>query len=451
LKKLVLISFAGLLLLFSGCQKELRNEACEDGIGSPVSFCGQADQYENLIGKRNLDFIRVNCLVGPDGASVDNAADGTYYCSGTYKLSSLESAVISLGWEGEATVTDVEMTTVDKGEGFFYVKVTKLSGGQGNLCLKLGNAAMTVLINAGCDEVKMPTGLAARFDESRKLVAVSWEDNSWNEISFELERSTNEKMGFKLIVTLPADSSSYIDSDVLVGKEYFYRVRVNAHGGPSEFSLPAEVSTFKETLMDFDGNVYKACKIGDQIWMASNLRTTHYADGTQIPDGTGRGMLVDRDTLSYWFVYNDDAANKECYGLLYTWNAMMKDACPTNNTPSGVQGACPNGWHIPSNAEWDILAATLGGMSVAGGKLKEEGIGHWTPVNNGACDEIGFRALPGGTRFNDGRFGLKGSSALFWTAGAQWSFNIDYFCAEAKRTSASARTAGLSVRCVKNQ
>ncbi len=450
MKKSLLIAFAAFLLIFSGCSKETGPEACEDGVGFPVEFCGQTCQYNNLTGG-SPDYIQVNCLVGPHGATIDNVLDGTYYCSGTYKLSNSQNAVVSLTWEGSPVLTENATETVTKGEGTFFVKVTKASGGEGKLILKLGDLASAVLYNSGCDEVRMPTGLTASFDETRKSVQVAWQDNSWNETGFELERSTTEKSGFKLIVTLPADSSRYTDTDIVIGKEYYYRIRVKAEGTSSEFSGPAEVSTFSETLTDIDGNVYRACKIGSQIWMASNLKSTHYADGSPIPDGSARGALVDRDTASYWFVYDNNPKYKEEYGLLYTWNAMMKGACPTNAAPSGVQGACPNGWHIPSNAEWDLLVNTLGGTAACGGKLKEEGTRHWTPENVGGSDDAGFKALPGGTRLSDGRYVMLGSNAMFWTAGAQWSFNLEYFSAEGKRSSASARTAGLSVRCVKNQ
>jgi len=140
------------------------------------------------------------------------------------------------------------------------------------------------------------------------------------------------------------------------------------------------VVTEDTPITDYDGNSYKTIKIGNQIWMAENLKSAHYSDGYTIAS----------------FSYGNDDANVLVYGRLYTWSATMKGAAGSNSNPSNVQGIAPVGWHVPSKAEWQQLINYLGGVSAAGGKLKEEGIAHWANPNEGATNESKFNALPAG-------------------------------------------------------
>jgi uncharacterized protein (TIGR02145 family) len=147
--------------------------------------------------------------------------------------------------------------------------------------------------------------------------------------------------------------------------------------------------------------------------MSENLKTTHYADGSAMVDGTGAGNYGDDYTTKYYFNYNDNESNAVDYGRLYTWAAVMNGEASSNSNPSGVQGACPSGWHIPSDAEWTELTDYLGGESVAGGKLKEIGLTHWNSPNTGATNEVNFNGVGAGYRDNNLLFdGLKTSS--FW-------------------------------------
>jgi len=136
------------------------------------------------------------------------------------------------------------------------------------------------------------------------------------------------------------------------------------------------------TVDDIEGNSYKWLRIGDQLWMAENLKTTKYANGDVIPDGTGVGDLLGATEPKYWFAYNDDLNNSNTYGLLYTWHTI-KDS----------RNVCPAGWHVPSDDEWDELAGYGEGY-----KLKETGTTHWQSPNDGATNETGYTALPGGYR-----------------------------------------------------
>src|SRR5574344_844768 len=160
---------------------------------------------------------------------------------------------------------------------------------------------------------------------------------------------------------------------------------------------------------DRDNKVYKWVKIGDQVWMAENLAylpsVNMVADGSE--DAAG----------SYYYVYGYDGTNVAeakatdnyaTYGVLYNWTAAMNGEASSTTNPSGIQGVCPAGWHLPSDAEWTELTDYLGGASVAGGKLKETGTTHWNSPNTGATNETGFTALPGCYRYGDGTFGYVG-------------------------------------------
>ena len=144
--------------------------------------------------------------------------------------------------------------------------------------------------------------------------------------------------------------------------------------------------------------------------MAENLKSTHYADGTPLVSGTGAGDITGDYTTKYYFFFNDDSATYwDTYGALYTWAAVMNGEASSNNNPSGVQGVCPDGWHLPSDTAWKELEMYLG-MSQAqadgtfirgtdeGGKMKETGTTHWNSPNTGATNSSGFTALPGGYR-----------------------------------------------------
>ena len=157
-------------------------------------------------------------------------------------------------------------------------------------------------------------------------------------------------------------------------------------------------------LTDIDGNAYKAIKIGNQVWMYENLKTTKLNDGTAIPLVTTSAAWGNLTTPGYCWYNNDEASNKNVYGALYNWYTI--------NTGK----LCPAGWHVPTVAEWTTLTTFLGGESVAGGKLKETGIAHWKSPNTGASNETGFTALPGGFRDFDGVFAQIYNSGCWWSA-----------------------------------
>ena len=115
---------------------------------------------------------------------------------------------------------------------------------------------------------------------------------------------------------------------------------------------------FPNSIQDYDGNWYDAVVVGNQVWLAQNLRTTHYADGTPIPAGGS----TTSDTDPYYYDYNSSGIPLKDRGLLYNWPAVMNGAASSDLNPSGVQGIAPTGWHVPSDAEWTQLTNYVGSV-----------------------------------------------------------------------------------------
>jgi len=195
------------------------------------------------------------------------------------------------------------------------------------------------------------------------------------------------------------------------------------------------------TVTDADGNVYNTVTIGTQTWMKANLKTTKYNDGTSIAyvTTTWNGL-----TTGAYCNYNNDANNAGTYGRLYNGFAAFNSK------------VCPSGWHVPSDAEWETLATSLGGTSVAGGKLKEAGTSHWMTPNTDADNSSGFTALPGGERdYTNGSFSNLGNYGTWWTSTeAIDDLNALYRHMSYKYAMISgisgSKYYGYSIRCVKN-
>ena len=206
-------------------------------------------------------------------------------------------------------------------------------------------------------------------------------------------------------------------------------------------------------ITDIDGNIYNIAAIGTQLWMAENLKTTKYSDGTDIPyvESQSEWNAFTPDSQAYCW-YNNDVSNKDIYGALYTWKAAMKGASGFNTDPGNIQGACPTGWHIPSNAEWTTLENYIGGPSVNAPKLKEQGTTHWQSPNDGT-NETSFTGLPGGYRTTFGTFFNIGTHGYWWTSSDYGSSNAMYrelYSGTNVGQGTSLNFRGYSVRCIKD-
>jgi uncharacterized protein (TIGR02145 family) len=196
-----------------------------------------------------------------------------------------------------------------------------------------------------------------------------------------------------------------------------------------------------DTIIDArDGQIYNTVHIGTQCWMQENLNIGAMIQGTS--DQTNNGTIEK-------YCYNNSTTNCDEYGGLYQWNEMMQ-----YTTQQGTRGICPEGWHVPADAEWLILSDFLGGSSISGGAMKEAGTVHWFPPNTGATNISGFTALPGGYRYVSGGFDDTGHFGYFW-------LSTEYSSLSSFRSYLLYNNAGLfvdwnqkvdgfSVRCLKD-
>lgn len=206
-----------------------------------------------------------------------------------------------------------------------------------------------------------------------------------------------------------------------------------------------------DNLKDIEGNTYLTVQIGNQCWMAEDLSTTKYNEGTSIPNVTDNnewGSLV----TGAWT--NNDSVYPDEWGKLYNWYAV-----------NDSRGVCPTGWKVPDDSDWKTLETALGmpqeevdnlewrgGTANVGGKMKDTG--SWESPNTGATNESGFSARPAGSRGADGTFSSLGRTGIWWSssqndAATAWSRLLYYDNNDVYRNASNTRF-GLSVRCILN-
>jgi uncharacterized protein (TIGR02145 family) len=215
------------------------------------------------------------------------------------------------------------------------------------------------------------------------------------------------------------DALSEPGRDKLQGDRIGFKVKASYAEKPktdaSGFGKPCPgMPTFTDPR---DSQVYPTVQIGDQCWMQKNM---NYQTGNS-------------------WCYDNNSSNCNTYGRLYDWETALK--------------VCPNGWHLPSDAEWQKLVDFLGG-DAAGGKMREPGTNHWKSPNQGATNSSGFSALPGGYRYTNGDFGNLKFNANFWSAteissGARdWS--LHYSRKTVARNDNNNKSYGFSCQCLRD-
>lgn len=222
----------------------------------------------------------------------------------------------------------------------------------------------------------------------------------------------------------------------------------------------------QETVKDIDENIYRTVKIGNQIWFAENLKTTHYKNGDNIAnimDSIQWNKCVTHSDYNsdkskwlvegrgQWVYLKNDSNYNKIYGKLYNWFAV-----------SDPRGLCPSGWHIPTKDEWFELINYLGGQNIAGEKLKSKE--SWAENGNGS-DLYGFSARPGSRRSFLSNFGNSGNTAFFWSSTERCARGIVFgdliMCDQALSYTLSNKDStvgqyptrkgeGFSCRCVKD-
>jgi uncharacterized protein (TIGR02145 family) len=195
------------------------------------------------------------------------------------------------------------------------------------------------------------------------------------------------------------------------------------------------------TITDIDGNIYKTIVIGNQEWIAENLKVIRYQNGDLLPNLSGVVQWGSATTGAYCY-FNNDISNNCPYGKLYNWYAI---ADPRN--------LCPSGWRTPSVEDYNILIDFLGGPSVAGSLLKVAGGQYWLSPNAGALNLSGFSSLPGGQRDGSGTPNNLGVLDFLWIGSEIDSESASYlnisFGIEAVVIGQDSKRDGKSVRCIR--
>jgi uncharacterized protein (TIGR02145 family) len=315
--------------------------------------------------------------------------------------STLPNPTISAGKTSNGTGTGIFISSltglIDQTVYYLRAYATNSAGtSYGNeISFKTGYSLPTVITSAitSISQTTSISGGNVTFDGGITLLArgVCWSTNANPTI-------TDSK-------TIESPSTG-IYTSILTGLAantvYHYKAYVTNSVGTS-YGDELTFKTFKGTLTDVEGNVYNTITIGTQEWMAENLKTTKYNDGTTpIPN-----LITNVDwystTTGAYCNYNNSAGNSTVYGKLYNWYAI------TDN-----RKLCPTGWHIPSLDEWSTLIDYLGGTDVATKKLMEGGNSHWTGISG--TNESGFTALPGGFREHTAYFLGVGVYGKWWSS-----------------------------------
>ncbi|MEC7477041.1 MAG: FISUMP domain-containing protein, partial [Bacteroidota bacterium] len=190
--------------------------------------------------------------------------------------------------------------------------------------------------------------------------------------------------------------------------------------------------------LEYQGYDYETVQIGEQCWVAENLRTENYKNGDFIPANLDNSEWTSTTSGATVF-YGDDVFSLQAYGRLYNWHAV-----------DDARSLCPNAWRIPSDGDWTVLTDFLGGSATAGAQMKTTD--GWNGDGDGA-NSSGFSGVPGGSRASNGNFYLAGSSGYWWSAtpygSSAWYRTVSYNDDSVNRNFAYHRN-GYSVRCVQD-
>ena len=207
---------------------------------------------------------------------------------------------------------------------------------------------------------------------------------------------------------------------------------------PIQSSVGIDQNATTTVQADINERTGDAINIGTQVWKKKDLVTSFYRNGDKIPEVKNPAKWSHL-TTGAWCWYNNNPAN----GKLYNWYAV--------NDPRGL---APQGWHVPSDSDWTTLTTYLGGLTLAGGKMKETGTIHWLTPNADATNSSGFTALPGGTRYYLGSFFDMGGYGYWWSStesdfqSAHYRY-LTYFYGTISGNT-DYKLNGFSIRCIKD-
>lgn len=199
------------------------------------------------------------------------------------------------------------------------------------------------------------------------------------------------------------------------------------------------------SVTDIESNIYKTIVVENRTWMAENLKTTKYNDGTPITWESSFSAWINRTTPAYCWYDNNELKYKDIYGALYNWFTV------------DTKKLCPTGWHVPDDLEWYNVAYFY--VDLLGGRLKEIGTRHWAPPDSYgdpielSTNESGFTALPGGWRNYDGFVSIK-LAGMWWSSTSHSESSAGYVYLDHNYSYSGSNFTdlqmGLSVRCIKD-
>ena len=254
-------------------------------------------------------------------------------------------------------------------------------------------------------------------------------DGNFYQLSLPVEVPLNKS--FSITITTKTDSTSW--------KGFSTEIILQENMLPYQAIITLGISS----ITDVDGNVYNTIALGSQLWLASNLKVTHYRNGDPITYASDAAQWTSLTFTGAYCNLNNDNSNVAHYGRLYKYYTTVDS-----------RGLCPSGWSIPSNTDWDLLAANLGGAATAGGMMKISGTSYWASPNVGADNSSGFSAYPSLSRDLSGVFDNQAGSAAIWWSSTIWDTN-NVFAYEITNDNTSITSIprpmedGLAIRCIK--
>jgi uncharacterized protein (TIGR02145 family) len=241
-------------------------------------------------------------------------------------------------------------------------------------------------------------------------------------------------------------------TNLLPNTIYYIRAyATNSAGTAYGQDVQVNTATFSPPVSDIDGNVYGTVVIGTQIWMAENLKTTRYKDGSNLP------YVLDDNVWSSlssgaWAYYNHDNTKNTIYGKLYNWYAVADS-----------RGLCPAGWHVPSKKDWNLLANFVDqnadttcydycSLTPIGGRKLKAVSGLWAGPNLESSNETGFSGIPAGFRFNSGSFQSIGYISNWWSNSDSSDLGLWFYLDDTQNfyRNIISKKFGVSVRCLKD-
>ncbi|MBS4013774.1 MAG: fibrobacter succinogenes major paralogous domain-containing protein [Bacteroidetes bacterium] len=340
-------------------------------------------------------------------------------------------------------------------EAVNYYYATTEYGKQDGLSIRclmhIGNPVVSTQRVVNVTQNSAVAGVSVIYERGNKPDAIGLVWSKLPEPSFEINDG--------LVFNSNIDAEAKFELSGLT-KNTLYFVRAFATiGGTHFYGDEVSFKTYFGTVTDVEGNIYNTVKIGNQLWMAENLRVIQYnSDGSFIPF---YDFYDPWENVSGFGAYTYHPSEGEIkmdvnYGNLYNWHAV-----------NDARGLCPTDWRVPDDNDWNELVYfvdkdAIGNDNIAGSKLKStsrypDSHPRWLNPNSSAINDHGFSAVPGGNRHSWGgsqQFESLGESALFWSlsdAGNNASFFRIYFLDEDMANYSYNKHYGLSVRCIKNQ